>query len=138
MSEQQPPPSIAGSLRRLSLLIPRLLNGMRDVLRGYVELLRAELSASAKALGLGLAFAVVAVGLTLLAAIFVLVAAALGITALGLPMWLSFLIVGVATLLIVTGLALAAKSRFKKVTLPMRTLAVLDELGKAPAPPPSK
>lgn len=134
MSEQQPP-SITGNIRRLSLLVPRLLNDLRDVLRGYVDLLRAELSASAKALGLGLAFAVLAVGLTLLAAIFVMVAAALGISALGLPLWLSFLIVGVAILLIVGGLALAAKSRFKRVTLPTRTMAVLDDLGKAPTPP---
>ena len=138
MSEQEQAPSITGSLRRLSLLVPRLLNDLRDVLRGYVELLRAELAASAKALGLGLAFAVVAIGLILLASIFVLVAAALGIAALGLPLWLSFLIVGVAILLIVGGLALAAKRHFKKVTVPMRTLAVFDDFGKAPSTPASE
>lgn len=135
MTEQPKSPSIVGSLRRLGVLLPQLLNDIRDVFRGYVELLRAELAASGKALGLGIAFAALATGLTLLSAIFLMVAAALGIYALGLPLWASFLIIGVVVLLVVAGLVLAAKRRFKDVTLPNRTLAVLEDLGRQPRQP---
>ena len=98
---------------------------INTLVRLYVQLAKTELRSSAKALGLAIAMSLVAIGLILLAALFLLIALAYVLVAIGLPAWAGFLIVAGAVLVIVAVLGLLAKSQFKKVTLPDRTLAAL-------------
>lgn len=100
---------------------------INTLVRLYVQLAKTELRSSAKALGFALALSLVAIGLILLASLFALIAVAYGLVALGLPTWAGFLIVSGGVLIAVVTLALVAKSQFKKVTLPDRTLAALSD-----------
>ena len=143
MSEQPPThgqtgesPGFPGfvALTRLAASATRLLDGVRTLLRDFVQLARTEIIFSAKALGTGIVLSLLAVGLGLLTAIFLMVALAYGLVALGLPAWAAFLVVAGVLLLAIGALALVAGRKFKAVTLPNRTLAMLDEIGKPSAP----
>ncbi|MBU6213335.1 MAG: phage holin family protein [Actinomycetales bacterium] len=118
------------ALTRLTASATRLLDGVRTLLRDFVELARTEIIYSAKALGTGIVLSLLAVGLGLLTAIFLMVALAYGLVALGLPAWAAFLVVAGVLLLAIGALAFVAGRKFKAVTLPNRTLAMLDEIGK--------
>ena len=128
MTEQQ---RQRGGMGSIGLIVSRLLNDVRSLARGYVDLLRAELVSSMKALGLGIVLVLISVGLLLLAAIFLMVSAAYGLVEIGFARWAAFMTVGGAILVVIVVLCFWAVRRFKAVTLPNRTLAVLDELGKA-------
>lgn len=125
------------AIGRLATAVTRLLDGLRSFVRDFALLARAEIVVSAKALGTGIALALLVVGLTLLAAIFLMIALAYGLVYLGLPAWAAFLIVAVAVLVVIAVLALIARKQFKTVTLPTRTLAMLDEIGKPGSTSPS-
>ena len=99
---------------------------INTLVRLYVQLAKTELRSSAKALGLAVAMSLVAIGLVLLASLFLLIALAYGLIAIGLPAWAGFLIIAGAVLVMVAVLGLIAKQQFKKVTLPDRTLAALN------------
>ena len=118
------------AIGRLLAATTRFLDGLRSFVRDFAQLARAEIIVSAKALGMGIALSLLAVGLGLLAAIFLMIALAYALVALGLPAWLAFLIVGFVLLLVIATLVLIARRQFKTVTLPNRTLAMLDEIGK--------
>ncbi|NBU29898.1 MAG: phage holin family protein [Actinobacteria bacterium] len=94
----------------------------------YIQLAKTELRSSAKALGIGIAMSIIAIGLILLAAIFLLIGLAYALAAAGLPTWAGFLIVGGVVLLAVGTLALLAKVQFSRVTLPDRTIAAINDL----------
>lgn len=118
------------AIGRLVAAVTRFLDGLRSFVRDFALLARAEIIVSAKALGIGIALALVAVGLTLLAAIFLMIALAYFLVFLGLPAWAAFLIVAVMVLIVIVILALIARKQFTTVSLPTRTLAMLDEIGK--------
>ncbi|NBO46100.1 MAG: hypothetical protein EBU85_03670 [Actinobacteria bacterium] len=118
------------AIGRLATAVTRFLDGLRSFVRDFALLARAEIIVSAKALGTGVVLALLVVGLTLLAAIFLMIALAYGLVFLGLPAWLAFLIVAVMVLIVIVVLAMIARKQFKTVTLPTRTLAMLDEIGK--------
>lgn len=118
------------AIGRLVAAVTRFLDGLRSFVRDFALLARAEIIVSAKALGTGIALALVAVGLTLLAAIFLMIALAYFLVFLGLPAWAAFLIVAVMVLIVIVILALIARKQFTTVSLPTRTLAMLDEIGK--------
>jgi hypothetical protein len=104
---------------------------MADVstlVRGEIELAKAEVGDSVKRAGLGLAFFGVAGVVLAFSGIFVLVAVAEGLTALGLPRWLSYLIVW-AFLVLVAGIAaFIGLRKLKKIKKPERTLETLRDL----------
>jgi len=108
-------------------IIKNITDDVKHLVQGEIELAKAELVPSAKKAGIGAGllggagyFGVN--GLTLL-----YVAAALGLYALGLSLWLSFLIVAVVLLLIAGILALIGLANIKKVKGPDKTIAQAKE-----------
>ncbi|MDA0566490.1 phage holin family protein [Streptomonospora sp. S1-112] len=99
-------------------LIPRLV-------RLEIELAKAELARDAKKVAQGSGLFAVAGVLAHMMLILVLITAALGIMALGLPAWLSFLIVTVAVLLVVLVLGFLGLRQFRKRQGLPRTSATL-------------
>lgn len=104
-------------------IIKGITDDVKQLVQGEIALAKAELIPSAKKAGIGAGlfggagyFGIN--GLTLL-----YVAAALGIYALGLSLWLSFLIVAVGLLLVAGVLALIGLSNVKKVKGPDKTIA---------------
>ena len=108
-------------------IIKNITDDVKHLVQSEIELAKAELIPSAKKAGVGAGmfggagyFGIN--GLTLL-----YVAAALGIAALGLSLWLSFLIVAVALLLIAGILALVGLRLVKQVKGPEKTIAQAQE-----------
>jgi membrane protein implicated in regulation of membrane protease activity len=99
-------------------------------------------SVSAGAIGLGL-FAGAGF-LAVLAIILLTITLALGLEALGLPGWLSFLIVAVFLLIVGVVLAVLGRRSFQKVGPPRRTIASVQDAkeilqrGETPAVTPSR
>src|SRR3954447_6287996 len=91
------------------------------IMRSEVALAKLELHAETKNAVAGAVGFIVAGVLGFLGLMLLLFAAAYGLFALGLPRWLSFLIVAVVVLLIAGILALVGKSRIGKVGPPERT-----------------
>lgn len=91
------------------------------IMRSEVALAKLELQAETKNAVAGAVGFVVAGVLGFLGLMLLLFAAAYGLFALGLPRWLSFLIVAVVVLVIAGILALVGKSRMGKIGKPERT-----------------
>lgn len=97
------------------------------LIRGEVELAKAEITTSAKRGGIGAGMFGAAAVMLLFSVTFLFVAIAEGLTELGLPRWVSYLIVWaffvvVAGLLVLIGLRL-----LKKVKAPERTIETLKD-----------
>jgi len=111
--------------------IPNLLKDIQDdvkgLVQGEVELAKAELVPAAKNGGIGAGLFGAAGYFAINAALLIYVALALGIAELGLPLWLSFLIVAVALLLLAGICALIGRGFVKKVKPPKRTIAQAQE-----------
>lgn len=108
-------------------IIKNITDDMKHLVQSEIELAKAELIPSAKKAGIGAGLFGAAGyfginGLTLL-----YVAAALGIWALGLSLWLSFLIVAVVLLLLAGILALIGLRNVKQVKGPEKTVAEAKE-----------
>jgi hypothetical protein len=104
-------------------IIKTITDDVKHLVQNEIELAKAELVPSAKKAGIGAGmfggagyFGIN--GLTLL-----YIAAALGLAALGLSLWLSFLIVAVVLLLLAGILGLIGLQNVKKVKGPQRTIA---------------
>jgi membrane protein implicated in regulation of membrane protease activity len=120
-------PALGDIIPEVSGIIKNVQDDVKQLVQGEVELAKSELIPSAKKAGIGAGLLGGAGyfginGLTLL-----YVAAALGIYALGLPLWLSFLIVAVVLLLIAGLLALIGLANLKKVKGPDKTIAQAKE-----------
>ena len=105
-------------------------NASRDLsglVRGEIELAKSELKTTAKAAGTGAGMFGGAAFLALLAVILLSIAAAYGISALGLHPALSFLIVAVAFLLIALVLVLIGKRQLGKAKGPQRAIETSKE-----------
>jgi hypothetical protein len=104
---------------------------MADVstlIRSEIELAKAEIGKSAKkgAIGGGMFGAAAVVAGFSMFFLFIMIAEA--ITALGMPRWLSYLIVWVFLLVVAGLLALIGRRLIKKIEKPERTLESLKEL----------
>lgn len=103
----------------LSTLVSGAVADVRTLVRGEIELAKAELNRSAKrgATGGGL------VGLAIFFALFALLmlafSAAYGLVKAGLDPWAAFLIIGAVMLLITAILVVVAVRQFKKITGPV-------------------
>ncbi|MDQ4037461.1 MAG: phage holin family protein [Actinomycetota bacterium] len=97
------------------------------LIRGEVELAKAEISTSAKRGGIGAGMFGAAGVIALFSVVFLFIALAEGLVALGLPRWLSYLIVWAFFLLIAGLLALIGARMLKKVKAPERTIETLKD-----------
>jgi hypothetical protein len=104
-------------------LIKSITDDVKSLVRGEIELAKAELVPSAKNAGIGAGMFGAAGYFGINAATLLYIAAALGLAALGVPVWLAFLIVAVVLLLIAGILALVGRSAVKKVRGPQATIA---------------
>jgi Flp pilus assembly protein TadB len=106
--------------------VGELIKGITDdvlvLVRDEIELAKAELIPAAKNAGIGAGLFGAAGYFGINAALLLYIAAALGLYALGLPLWLSFLIIAVALLLVAGLCALIGRSRVKKAKPPKRTI----------------
>jgi hypothetical protein len=109
-------------------LVQSAMADVSTLIRSEIELAKAEVGESAKKAGIGAgAFGAAAV-VAGFSFFFLFIAIAEALTALGLPRWLSYLIVWVL-LLVVAGIAALLGRRFiKKVEKPERTMESLKEL----------
>lgn len=123
MSTVRPPdeqPSVGELVRQASEHISTLV-------RGEIELAKAELSGSVKRAGIGGGMLAAAAVVLLLSVPFLFVVLAEVLVAIDLPRWLSYLIVWLLFLLIAGVLALIGRSQLKKVRKPERTMETVKE-----------
>jgi uncharacterized membrane protein YqjE len=103
-------------------LVRRASENVSTLVRGEIELAKAELSTSVKRAGVGGGMLAAAAVLLLYSVPFLFVVIAEVLVAVGLPRWLSYLIVWVFFLLIAAVLALIGRRQLKKMRKPERTL----------------
>jgi len=109
-------------------LVQSALADFSTLLRGEVELAKAEVSKSAKKAGIG-AGAFGAAGVVLaFSAFFFFIALAEFLTWLGLTRWISYLIVWFLLVLVAGIAALVGRRYIKKIEKPERTLETLRDL----------
>jgi len=106
--------------RSLGQIFASITEDISALIRGEIALAKAEVRQSAQQAARGAGLIGAALFLATLAFLFLLVAAAYGIVAAGLPVWAGFLIVAGLLLLITAILAAIAVSHFKKVKGPER------------------
>jgi Putative Actinobacterial Holin-X, holin superfamily III len=111
--EQQP--SVGELVRRASEHVSTLV-------RGEIELAKAEVSGTVKRAGIGGGMLAAAGVILLFSVPFLFVVIAEVLVAIGLPRWLSYLIVWVFFLLVAGVLALIGRRQLKKMSKPERTL----------------
>jgi uncharacterized membrane protein YqjE len=107
--------------RTIGQLFSDASRDLSSIVRSEVALAKLELQAETKNAVAGAVGFIVAGVLGFLGLMLLLFAAAYGLFALGLPRWLSFLIVAIVVFLIAGILALVGKSRIGKVGKPERT-----------------
>ena len=115
LESPDPEPSVGELVRRAS-------ENVSTLVRAEIELAKAELSTTVKRAGIGGGMIAAAVAILIFSVPFLFVVIAEGLVALGLPRWLSYLIVWVLFLLIAGVLALIGRSQLKKIHKPERTI----------------
>lgn len=97
----------------LKQLVTNTISDGKRLLTAQVNLTTTELSQASKTIGQISLIALVALSLISMSGIFILIAIAYGLVALGLPVWAGFLIVAGALLLVagILGLLVAIKSK---------------------------
>jgi uncharacterized membrane protein YqjE len=108
-------PSVGELARRASEHVSTLV-------RAEIELAKSELSGTVKRAGVGGGMLAAAVGILLFSIPFLFVVIAEVLVAIGLPRWLSYLIVWVLFLIVAAVLALLGRRQLKKMSKPERTL----------------
>jgi membrane protein implicated in regulation of membrane protease activity len=109
-------------------LVQSAMADMSTLVRGEIELAKAELGKSAKKAGISggmFGAAAVVAGFSMF---FLFIAVAEALTALGLPRWLSYLIVWVFLLVLAGLLALVGRRLLSRIEKPERTLETLHDL----------
>jgi hypothetical protein len=112
-------------------LVSSAITDARTLVTQQIELAKAEMSASAKEAAASSGMFVGAGVLGFLAFVLLLVAAAYGIVAAGLPEWAGFLIVAAVLLLIAAILVLVGRSRAQRIGPPTRAKAALNQTAAA-------
>ena len=112
----------------IGTLVQSAMTDVSTLIRGEVELAKAEIGKSAKKAGIG-AGAFGAAGVVLaFSAFFFFIALAEFITWLGLERWISYLIVWFALVVTAVIAALFGRRQMKKIEKPERTLETLHDL----------
>lgn len=120
MTEQAGSPARTGVTsgedeRTIGQLVASATQDLSGIMRDEVALAKVEIKNDVMAAGKGAAMFVVAGVLAFLALILLLIAAAYGLRAAGLPAWAAFLIVAGVLLLITAVLALLGRSALSKM-----------------------
>jgi hypothetical protein len=115
LESPDPEPSVGELVRRAS-------ENVSTLVRAEIELAKAELSTTVKRAGVGGGMITAAVAILIFSVPFLFVVIAEGLVALGLPRWLSYLIVWVLFLLVAAVLALLGRSQLRKIKPPERTI----------------
>ncbi|HEV7656145.1 MAG TPA: phage holin family protein [Mycobacteriales bacterium] len=115
LQSPDPEPSVGELVRRAS-------ENVSTLVRGEIELAKAELSTTVKRAGVGGGMLAAAAAVLLFSVPFLFVVIAEVLVAIGLPRWLSYLIVWVFFLLVAGLLALIGRRQLKKMKKPERTL----------------
>jgi hypothetical protein len=108
-------------------LVANASRDLSNLVRSEIELAKAELKSTAVAAGTGAGMFGGAAFLALLAVILLSIAAAYGLTALGLHPALAFLIIAVAYLLIAAALILIGRRQLGKAKGPQRAIETSKE-----------
>lgn len=103
-------------------LVRRASENVSTLVRAEIELAKTELSSTVKRAGVGGGMLAAAGVILLFSVPFLFVVIAEVLVAIGLPRWLSYLIVWVLFLIIAAVLALIGRRQLKKVSKPERTL----------------
>jgi len=98
--------------RSIGTIVKELMENISTLFRSEIALLKWELKDTAAKLGTGAAFLAGAVFVALVGLAFVFVTITLGLVALGVPAWLSSLIVTVVLFVTAGVLALLGKKKF--------------------------
>ena len=109
-------------------LVQSAMADMSTLIRGEIELAKAEIGKSAKKAGISVGLFGAAGVLAAFAGIYLFVTIAEALTALGLPRWVSYGIVTVFLLLLAGVAALIGMRLVKKIEKPERTLETLSDL----------
>lgn len=109
--------------RSIGQLVSSITEDFSALIRGEIELAKAEMRESAQKAGAGAGLFAAAGLLAFFAFIFLLVAAAYGLVAAGLPVWAGFLIVALVLLIIAGILGFLGKRFFDRVKGPERAKA---------------
>jgi uncharacterized membrane protein YqjE len=109
-------------------LVQSAMADVSTLIRGEIELAKAEIGKSAKKAGISVGLFAAAGVLAAFAGIYLFVTIAEALTALGLPRWVSYGIVTVFLLLIAGLAALIGMRLLKKIEKPERTLETLHDL----------
>jgi uncharacterized membrane protein YqjE len=112
----------------IGTLVQSAMADVSTLVRGEVELAKAEIGTSAKRAGLSVAFFAAAGVLAAFAGIYLFVMLAEALTALGLPRWVSYGIVTLLLLVLAGICALIGKRMVSKIEKPERTLETLSDL----------
>ena len=115
LESPDPEPSVGELVRRAS-------ENVSTLVRAEIELAKAELSTTVKRAGIGGGMIAAAGAILLFSVPFLFVVIAEGLVALGLPRWLSYLIVWVLFLLVAAVLAVIGRSQLRKIQPPERTI----------------
>lgn len=115
-------------------LVGSIREDLTALVRGEIELAKAELRESAVRAGIGSALIGIAVYLILVATILFAIAAGYGLVAAGLGPAVAFVIVAGAYLLLAVTLGLIARGRFRKVGGPARAKRTATKLTAAIRP----
>jgi uncharacterized membrane protein YqjE len=103
-------------------LVRRASENVSTLVRAEIDLAKAELSTTVKRAGVGGGMLAAAAAILLFSVPFLFVTLAEVLVAVGLPRWLSYLIVWVLFLLIAAVLALIGRSQLRKINPPERTI----------------
>ncbi len=114
--------------KSLGQLVAAATADISALIRGEIALAKSELKISVSAGATGVGLFAGAAFLALLAVILLTITMALGLEALGVPGWLSFLIVAVFLLLVGVVLGLLGRRSFRKVGPPRRTIASVQDV----------
>jgi uncharacterized membrane protein YqjE len=109
-------------------LVQSAMADVSTLVRAEIELAKTEISRSAKKAGVSVALFAVAGVLLAFAGIYLFVMIAEFLTWLGLPRWVSYLIVTAGLLLVAGVAALVGLRMIKKIDKPERTMESLREL----------
>ena len=109
-------------------LVQSAMADVSTLIRSEIELAKAEIGTSAKKAGISVGLFGAAGVLAAFAGIFLFITLAEALTALGLPRWVSYLIVTVFLFLLAGIAALVGKRMLKKIEKPERTIETLRDL----------
>lgn len=115
----------------IAALVSSAIADTRALIQQQIDLAKAEMRQSAKEAAASSGLFIGAGVLAFLGFVFVLVAAAYGIVAAGLPVWAGFLIVAVVLILVALILALVGRARSKRIGPPQRAIAAANETAQA-------